>query len=314
MTYIIYLAYPPLDYILQGVYNDHIKIIRLESTKLTFLQCRVRKIMQKCGFLLLQKRKYFTLESLQALASIEPEANVIVMDIFRLRELIIINHVITSKATKYLFYWTPIYQVYKRYDPSSRNKIIKLLQHDFILSTFNYPDAHQYQLIYKGSFFRYPDNVTSLLPSPKKQVDCYFIGYKKDRAELLEQCQQKLESHGLICQFLILKKGEAEITYQDNLKYTMNSKCLVDIINTDEQTGLSLRPLEALFFNKKLITNNPNIRNYPFYHSNNIFIMGEDKEEDIPAFMSAPLHIIPNEIKEQYEINHWITNFFNTTK
>ncbi len=57
--------------------------------------------MQKCGFLLLQKRKYFTLESLQALASIEPEANVIVMDIFRLRELIIINHVITSKATKY---------------------------------------------------------------------------------------------------------------------------------------------------------------------------------------------------------------------
>lgn len=125
--------------------------------------------MQKCGFLLLQKRKYFTLESLQALASIEPEANVIVMDIFRLRELIIINHVITSKATKYLFYWTPIYQVYKRYDPSSRNKIIKLLQHDFILSTFNYPDAHQYQLIYKGSFFRYPDNVTSLLPSPKNK-------------------------------------------------------------------------------------------------------------------------------------------------
>ena len=42
--------------------------------------------------------------------------------------------------------------------------------------------------------------------------------------------------------------------------------------------------------------------------------MGEDKEEDIPAFMSAPLHIIPNEIKEHYEINHWITNFFNTTK
>lgn len=151
MTYIIYLAYPPLDYILQGVYNDHIKIIRLESTKLTFLQRRVRKIMQKCGFLLLQKRKYFTLESLQALASIEPEANVIVMDIFRLRELIIINHVITSKATKYLFYWTPIYQVYKRYDPSSRNKIIKLLQHDFILSTFNYPDAHQYQLIYTSN-------------------------------------------------------------------------------------------------------------------------------------------------------------------
>lgn len=309
MTYIIYLEYPPLDYILQGVQNDNIKIIRLEGVKLTFLQRRIRKIMQQCGFLLLQKQKYFTPESLQALASIEPEANVIVIDIFRLRELIIINHVITSKAIKYLFYWTPIYQVYKRYDPSSRNKIIKLLQYDFILTTFNYPDAHQYQLIYKGSFFRYPDNIAPLSSNERKQVDCYFIGYKKDRAEMLEKCQEKLESHGLTCQFLILEKGEAEMTYQDNLKYTINSRCLVDITNTDEQTGLSLRPLEALFFNKKLITNNPNIRNYSFYHPDNVFIIGENKEEDILAFMSAPLHIIPDEIKEQYEINHWITNF-----
>lgn len=309
MTYIIYLEYPPLDYILQGVQNDNIKIIRLEGVKLTFLQRRIRKIMQQCGFLLLQKQKYFTPESLQALASIEPEANAIVIDIFRLRELIIINHVITSKAIKYLFYWTPIYQVYKRYDPSSRNKIIKLLQYDFILTTFNYPDAHQYQLIYKGSFFRYPDNIAPLSSNERKQVDCYFIGYKKDRAEMLEKCQEKLESHGLTCQFLILEKGEAEMTYQDNLKYTINSRCLVDITNTDEQTGLSLRPLEALFFNKKLITNNPNIRNYSFYHPDNVFIIGENKEEDILAFMSAPLHIIPDEIKEQYEINHWITNF-----
>lgn len=309
MTYIIYLEYPPLDYILQGVQNDNIKIIRLEGVKLTFLQRRIRKIMQQCGFLLLQKQKYFTPESLQALASIEPEANVIVIDIFRLRELIIINHVITSKAIKYLFYWTPIYQVYKRYAPSSRNKIIKLLQYDFILTTFNYPDAHQYQLIYKGSFFRYPDNIAPLSSNERKQVDCYFIGYKKDRAEMLEKCQEKLESHGLTCQFLILEKGEAEMTYQDNLKYTINSRCLVDITNTDEQTGLSLRPLEALFFNKKLITNNPNIRNYSFYHPDNVFIIGENKEEDILAFMSAPLHIIPDEIKEQYEINHWITNF-----
>lgn len=309
MTYIIYLEYPPLDYILQGVQNDNIKIIRLEGVKLTFLQRRIRKIMQQCGFLLLQKQKYFTPESLQALASIEPEAKVIVIDIFRLRELIIINHVITSKAIKYLFYWTPIYQVYKRYDPSSRNKIIKLLQYDFILTTFNYPDAHQYQLIYKGSFFRYPDNIAPLSSNERKQVDCYFIGYKKDRAEMLEKCQEKLESHGLTCQFLILEKGEAEMTYQDNLKYTINSRCLVDITNTDEQTGLSLRPLEALFFNKKLITNNPNIRNYSFYHPDNVFIIGEDKEEDILSFMSAPLHIIPDEIKEQYEINHWITNF-----
>lgn len=309
MTYIIYLEYPPLDYILQGVQNDNIKIIRLEGVKLTFLQRRIRKIMQQCGFLLLQKQKYFTPKSLQALASIEPEANVIVIDIFRLRELIIINHVITSKAIKYLFYWTPIYQVYKRYDPSSRNKIIKLLQYDFILTTFNYPDAHQYQLIYKGSFFRYPDNIAPLSSNERKQVDCYFIGYKKDRAEMLEKCQEKLESHGLTCQFLILEKGEAEMTYQDNLKYTINSRCLVDITNTDEQTGLSLRPLEALFFNKKLITNNPNIRNYSFYHPDNVFIIGENKEEDILAFMSAPLHIIPDEIKEQYEINHWITNF-----
>jgi len=308
MTYIIYLEYPPLDYILQGVQNDNIKIIRLEGTKLTFLQRRIRKVLQQCGFLLSQKRKYFTIESLNALASIESGAKVIVIDISRLRELRIINHVITPRAIKYLFYWTPIYQVYKRYDLASRYKIIKRIQNNFTLTTFNYPDAQQYHIAYKGSFFRYPD-IKKLPSTNKQQIDCYFIGYQKDRGDILEDCKKTLESHGLHCFFLTLRKGENEMTYQKNLECTMNSQCLVDITNTDEQTGLSLRPLEALFFNKKLITNNQSIKNYPFYHPNNIFIWGEDKEEDLLSFMNMPLQPIPDKIKEKYEINYWIKTF-----
>ena len=43
------------------------------------------------------------------------------------------------------------------------------------------------------------------------------------------------------------------------------------------QGGLTIRTLEALFYNKKLITNNESITEYDFYNADNIFIY---KEQD----------------------------------
>ena len=87
-----------------------------------------------------------------------------------------------------------------------------------------------------------------------------------------------------------------------------SSRCIIDIAQ-EGQVGFTRRPIEALFFNKKLITNNVEIMKFDFYRNNNIFILGKDKLEDIDSFMETDIEIIPDEIKRKYDINTWIENF-----
>ena len=80
-------------------------------------------------------------------------------------------------------------------------------------------------------------------------------------------------------------------------------------INQSNQTGLTRRPLEALFYNKKLITNNADIRRYNFYNPKNIFIFGIDSAESLKEFVKSPVDKIPAQIRQQYDINTWIDQY-----
>ncbi|MBA2042253.1 LPS core biosynthesis protein RfaS, partial [Escherichia coli] len=51
---------------------------------------------------------------------------------------------------------------------------------------------------------------------------------------------------------------EKQISYEENIRRTLNANIIVDITK-ENQSGWTLRILEALFFNKKLITNNINV-------------------------------------------------------
>ncbi len=57
--------------------------------------------------------------------------------------------------------------------------------------------------------------------------------------------------------------------YDESLKFTLNANCMLDIVQ-DGQTALSMRPYEAVVFNKKLLTNNPFILDFEFYNENYI--------------------------------------------
>lgn len=74
--------------------------------------------------------------------------------------------------------------------------------------------------------------------------------------------------------------------------------------------GLTLRPMEALFFGRKLITTNKDIKNYDFYCPENIFILDEQPDEDIRAFLNAPMKKIPFDIVSGYTAERWLNGFF----
>ena len=58
---------------------------------------------------------------------------------------------------------------------------------------------------------------------------------------------------------------------------------------------------------KKLITNNENIRNFPFYNENNFYILGKDKR-NIKAFLKEEYQEINSELLSEYTYKKWIND------
>ena len=62
------------------------------------------------------------------------------------------------------------------------------------------------------------------------------------------------------------------------------SKTVVDIQHP-KQSGLTMRTIEMLGANKKMITTNADIQNYDFYHPNNICIVDRNNVVVPPEFI-----------------------------
>ena len=82
------------------------------------------------------------------------------------------------------------------------------------------------------------------------------------------------------------------------------SKIIVDIVMA-KQSGLTIRTIDALHLKKKLITNNENIKQYPFYHEDNILVCKDGDKIDFKSnFFTKPF----NEkylVGETYSLNHF---------
>lgn len=147
------------------------------------------------------------------------------------------------------------------------------------------------------------------------KIDVFFIGRDKGRYSVLKKLYDYLRKEGLHVEFFVVgekREGELYITgnipYEGVIEYIKKSRCIVEILQQG-QSGLSIRTLEALFFDKKLITNNQEIVKEAFYDSHNIFILGKDDISKLKEFVKSPYSLINESIKSKYEYDQWINNF-----
>lgn len=98
------------------------------------------------------------------------------------------------------------------------------------------------------------------------------------------------------------------MTFQETLSYMARSKAILDI-RYSEQKSLSMRAFEALGSGTKYITNNPEIRKYDFYHSNNIYIIGYE-DRSISDFLRLEYQKIPQGLIEKYSVFNWVDSIF----
>lgn len=195
--------------------------------------------------------------------------------------------------------------------------------------------------------FRFPENIFSTDPADCRrygfrynhmfypQVDeklegesnrLFFVGTDKGRADYLAALGRFLKSCGVVCDIRILrnKKRDKEplgeditamscsMAYPEYLENVKRSGILLEIVQPG-QTAISMRTAEAMFFSKKLITNNPEIVNYDFYCENNIFLLPQNMEtltsERLRAFLEKPFVPYSKEVLDAYSFEHWKKGF-----
>ncbi|MCF7520524.1 hypothetical protein L4G92_00430 [Neisseria sp. ZJ106] len=100
----------------------------------------------------------------------------------------------------------------------------------------------------------------------------------------------------------ILRQG---IGFKENLHRAQRSNVLLDFV-IDEHSGLSFRVFEALGYRKKLITTNPTVREYDFYHPDNILICNSCDFSAVDDFLQRPYHELDSQIYRKYSFSNWL--------
>ena len=147
--------------------------------------------------------------------------------------------------------------------------------------------------------------------NPTENKSCFFVGgYEPIRANVVRTLTPVLENCGYKTDFYLLDKYDNQDNYPDNcqnkkLSYQENiekaKRCSVMLeINKPEQQGLTLRALEALILNKKLITTNASIKNMALYHPYRIFIFNGVNTESLEAFLHTGLPDRDEKLLRQY--------------
>lgn len=202
---------------------------------------------------------------------------------------------INSKIKIILWFWNPIIQYSEKY------LLDKNVDEFWTYSKF---DATKYHLNFNSQFFNY-DIISKHYLNSKIKSDVFFLGENKGRTALINKLQKIMNSQGISTKIIIVQDKKNYVTYDKYLNNVYNCYALLDIVN-DNIDGLTLRCMEALFFNKKLITNNKDIINYDFYNKNNIFVIGIDNTNEINLFLKKPYVKISEKIIENYNFDSWL--------
>lgn len=163
----------------------------------------------------------------------------------------------------------------------------------------------------------YFDDVQSDAKSTAKSA--FFVGtFMEDRWQILNEITRKLEELGYAIDFFVKAKSskrkklhpkirlvEKGLTFEDNLRLLQQASVVIDIKNNIHH-GLSLRTFEAVGYRKKLITNNSLVKDFDFYHPDNIFLIENNAVGDLEQFLTKPYKNLSGTIREKYSFSAWI--------
>lgn len=170
---------------------------------------------------------------------------------------------------------------------------------------FDYPrkfaePVRKKSIYFLGTFINFRMKIIADFTMLIKKLDyfpeIYIVAHQRDNIDLF------LDS-GIV----FLKEG---ISYQKNYENVAKSDILVDFEN-GKHNGLSFRIFDAIGLGKKIITTNPDVYKYDFFHPNNFFVLKDSNINALQEFLTKPYVIPPERIKLKYSFTNWIHYVLN---
>lgn len=178
--------------------------------------------------------------------------------------------------------------------------------------TYSKSDSIKYDICYKPTMYKLSSefDINSNL-----NTDIIYLGADKNRGKDIEEIYSTL-SDFLNLNFKIFGNNSSigikkKQDYQQYLYELWNSKAVLEIVSK-EKAAVSLRVLEALFYNKKLITNNKKMMTLEIYNciKENVYFINCDNIciNDICAFLEKDIKDCST-YKEQYDFEKCLNEF-----
>ncbi|EMF0104903.1 hypothetical protein O5W20_001770, partial [Enterococcus hirae] len=88
------------------------------------------------------------------------------------------------------------------------------------------------------------------------------------------------------------------------------SKIILDL-ELANQSGLTMRTIETHGMRRKLITTNLEVKNYDFYHPDNICVVDRKKPVIPQRFIETDYHLLNDQLYKNYQLSTWLDRIFS---
>ncbi|WP_165047711.1 MULTISPECIES: hypothetical protein [unclassified Adlercreutzia] len=191
------------------------------------------------------------------------------------------------------------------------------------LWSFDPRECREYNMHFNPSFYSRMFSTMAKSSSIRKSregISAYFMGLEKGRLAKIMAVENALIAAGVETRFYVVKdETSSEVTssdfcYSDSIPYSENilkveeSDILVEITKPNQE-GVTIRTLEALFFGKKLITDNRSVRCLNLYNHNNVYIIDERFPDGLFDFIKTPYVEPHDELLDYYSFESWLERF-----
>ena len=198
--------------------------------------------------------------------------------------------------------------------------------------SFDHEDHKHYPMLEFRPLF-YLNEYSSIASKKNYDYDISFVATAhSDRFIIAENIKEQVEGwNGVAYNYFFLQSKKLfyylkltnptfKHTHPSDFKYrSLKTDELLDVIAKSKavldiqhpkQTGLTMRTLEMLGAERKLVTTNAAIKNYDFYDPNNIYVINRDNPVIDPDFLSKPYIPVSKELYYKYSLDGWLEYIF----
>ena len=196
--------------------------------------------------------------------------------------------------------------------------------------TFDHADNARYpDFVLRPTFFRPEIIDATQAAAAVPSVDFCFVGWlHHDRLQQVEILRRQICELGLSSFFYLFTglrtglelkmTGRGEGVFWRPLPFSRYAeqiaacRIIIDLPHP-QQTGLTMRALEAVGTGKKMVTTSRDVALYDFYSPEQFSIIDAQNPRIDPTFLAAPLPALPPELVDGYSLRSWALDILGIT-